>query len=382
MTITTPLATIVRLLNRDCVTYRVRGEYRPKDITGACEREGIVPSWKIIAESDKVSRGVYIHRKWRATAPVQDVPDTTPEPLKVTATAEVVALAPTLPSKREGVISDSAFAYVPEKNPEYIPFGDHRDVERIVESKIFYPILITGQSGNGKTMTVEQACAKAGRPFIRINCTKKTDEEALIGTKTLINGDVVVKEGPMLIAMRSGAIILLDEVSCSDASSIMCIQGIMEGKPFYFALTGEYIKPAQGFNIIMTDNTKGQGSEDGRYVGTNVLNEAFLERIGSTYEQEYPTPAVELRIVLKRMEIKGCLDQNFAEGLVKWAEAIRKTFKDGGVDSVISTRRLGHIVDNFAIFGNKKKAISQCTARFQDTTKESFLKLWDSFNAA
>ena len=369
----TTASSVASLLKKSCTTFIDNGTFSPKDVKFVCDKAGIEVNYDILKVSDKVGRGLYRYTGQVSTAPV------VAPALKITADVQLVAPAPE-PVRKEAVQRNDSYAHVPEINSEYVPFGEYRDIEKIIKSGVFYPILITGQSGNGKTMGVEQACAKLGRPMIRLNCTKKTDEEVLIGTKTLIDGSVVVKEGPMLIAMRSGAVVLLDEFSCSDPSSIMCIQGIMEGKPFYFPLTGEYIKPAHGFNVIMTDNTKGQGSEDGRFVGTNVLNEAFLERIGSVYEQEYPSMVVEKQILLKRMAAKGCVDDEFASNLVKWADAIRRTFADGGIDSVISTRRLGHIIDNFAIFGNKKKAVVQCTNRFQDTTKDAFVGLWKSLS--
>ena len=342
-----------------------------KEICGAA---GIPVPWGIFTDPSvtKLARGVYQYTG--LTTPTEKVKKTTKREPEVVQLAQVIPLKPV---RKEQVSKNDMYAQVPEKDLDYIPFGDYKDIEQIIKSELFYPVLITGHSGNGKTMTIEQACAKLKRPLIRINCTKKTDEEVLIGTKTLIDGDVVIVEGPLLIAMRSGSVILLDEFSCSDPNAILCIQGIMEGKPFYFPLTGEYITPKKGFNVFLTDNTKGQGSDDGRYVGTNILNEAFLERIGMNIEQEYPPLNIERKIVLRRMDTKGCVDEVFAEDLVKWAEAIRRTFADGGIDSVISTRRLGHIVDNFSIFKDKKKAIVQCTNRFDEMTKMAFVALFD-----
>ena len=333
--------------------------FRVNELKTICESEGMPWKRKYMSECVKIKYPVYQY-----TGKVE---------------LALVKPAPTLtaaPSKKEASLQNNNFSHVPAVDTDYVPFGDYRDIEKIIDSKLFYPVLVTGHSGNGKTMSIMQACAKFKRPMIRVNCTKKTDEESLIGSKTLIDGNVVVVEGPLLTCMRSGAIFLADEFSASDPNAILCIQGIMEGKPFYFSLTGEHITPAKGFNVFLTDNTKGQGSEDGRYVGTNILNEAFLERIGSVIEQEYPPQSVELKIVLRRMETRGCVDKQFAEELVKWAQAIRRVFADGGIDSVISTRRLGHIVDNFSIFRDKNKAIVQCTNRFDELTKMAFVTLF------
>lgn len=363
---------ILELLTENCETFRADGTFTPGDIRAVCAAAGIEPKFNLLAKSNKVSRGVYQYTGSAKLKVVKKDPVVAPRNFE---TVDAVQS-----NSREAVQRNSTFAHVPAVDKDYVPFGDYRDIEKIVKSKAFYPVLITGHSGNGKTMSIEQACAKFDRPMIRINCTKKTDEEVLIGSKTLIDGSVQVVEGPMLTALRSGAVLLLDELSCSDPGAIMCIQGILEGKPYYFPLSGEYITPAKGFNVFMTDNTKGQGSEDGRYIGTNVLNEAFLERIGVTLEQEYPSLVVEKKIVMARMETKECVDEKFADDLVKWAGSIRRAFADGGIDSVISTRRLAHIVDNFSIFGDKAKAIRQCTNRFDEMTKNAFVTLWDKIS--
>lgn len=348
------------------------------EATGVFQNKEIIPLLEkynlkfndIIEHSTKMSRGVWKRNDIDVSIKPSEVSLVVPDKLQ-----DVFKPAP-----KQAVQQNSSFASVPLLDEYYIPFGAYKDVETIIASKQFYPVLITGHSGNGKTMSVEQACARNNRPFMRINCTKKTDEETLIGSKTIIDGNVVVVEGPMLTAMRSGAVISLDEFSASDPNAILMLQGIMEGKPYFYAPTSEYIVPAKGFNVFLTDNTKGQGSEDGRYVGTNIINEAFLERIGMTIEQEFPTESVELKILQRRMMLKGAEDQDFAKSLVKWAAAIRKTFDDGGIDSVISTRRLGHIIDHFAIFKNKTKAVEQCTARFDEMTKMAFREFWDKIS--
>jgi len=268
-------------------------------------------------------------------------------------------------------------ALIPKKDPNFVPFGNFSDLENIIKSKIFYPAYISGPTGNGKSTMVEQICAKHKRPLIRINLNMMTDEEQLIGSKTLEDGNVEIVEGPVLIAMRNGTTLLLDEIDAGSANTLLCLQPILEGKPYYFKLKNEMIIPAAGFNILATANTKGKGSDDGRYIGTNVLNEAFLERFAVTFEQEYPQAKVEVKIIKNLMETFQCVDVEFAETLVKWAEAIRRTFDDGGVDETITTRRMIHIVRAFAIFKDRKKAVELCCNRFDSATKVAFQDLFD-----
>jgi MoxR-like ATPase len=224
---------------------------------------------------------------------------------------------------------------------------------------------------------VEQICAKHKRNLIRVNLHRGTDEDQLVGSKTLVDGNVEVVEGPLLIAMRTGAVILLDELDAADCNNIMCLQSILEGKPYYFKLKNEIIHPAPGFNVMATGNTKGKGSEDGRYIGTNILNEAFLERFAVTFEQEYPSSNVEKKIVKNLMGYYNCVNEEFAELLVKWADAIRKTFDDGGVDETITTRRVGHIIRAYSIFKDESKAIELCCNRFDINTKSAFIDLFE-----
>ena len=220
---------------------------------------------------------------------------------------------------------------IPKKDANFVPFGNYTDLENIIKSKIFYPAYISGPTGNGKSTMIEQICTKHKRPLIRVNLNMMTDEEQLIGTKTLEDGNVSIVEGPVLIAMRNGTTLLLDEIDAGSANTLLCLQPILEGKPYYFKLKNEMIVPAEGFNIFATANTKGKGSDDGRYIGTNVLNEAFLERFAVTFEQDYPSAKIEQKIIENLMVSYGCEDQEFAETLVKWADAIRRTFADGGV---------------------------------------------------
>lgn len=266
---------------------------------------------------------------------------------------------------------------IPKKDPNFVPFGNYADLENIIKSGIFYPAYISGPTGNGKSTMVEQICAKHKKPLIRVNLNMMTDEDQLIGSKTLEQGNVEIVEGPVLIAMRNGTTLLLDEIDAGSANTLLCLQPILEGKPYYFKLKNEMIVPANGFNVIATANTKGKGSDDGRYIGTNVLNEAFLERFAVTFEQEYPNAKVEIKIIKNLMETYSCLNDEFAETLVKWAEAIRRTFEDGGVDETITTRRMIHIVRAFAIFKDQKKAVELCCNRFDSATKLAFQDLFD-----
>jgi len=270
---------------------------------------------------------------------------------------------------------NSAANYIPEKDDSYVPFGNFNSVRKVISSRKFYPTFITGLSGNGKTMSVEQACAAAKRELIRVNITIETDEDDLIGGFRLVNGDTVWHNGPVVEALERGAVLLLDEIDLA-SNKILCLQSVLEGKGVFLKKIGKYVRPSSGFNVIATANTKGKGSEDGRFVGTNILNEAFLERFPVTFEQDYPSATIETKILLN----DGC-DQEFADNLVKWAGIIRKTFFDGGVDEVITTRRLVHIVQAYDIFGNRLDAITKCVNRFDDDTKQSFLDLYTKVDA-
>ena len=270
---------------------------------------------------------------------------------------------------------NSAANYIPEKDDSYVPFGNFNSVRKVISSRKFYPTFITGLSGNGKTMSVEQACAAAKRELIRVNITIETDEDDLIGGFRLVNGDTVWHYGPVVEALERGAVLLLDEIDLA-SNKILCLQSVLEGKGVFLKKIGKYVRPSSGFNVIATANTKGKGSEDGRFVGTNILNEAFLERFPVTFEQEYPTSTIETKILLNA----GC-EKEFTDNLIKWAGIIRKTFFDGGVDEVITTRRLVHIVQAYDIFGNRLDAITKCVNRFDDDTKQSFLDLYTKVDA-
>ena len=270
--------------------------------------------------------------------------------------------------------------FVPSKDETYVPFGNFTDVKKIIQSRLFYPTFITGLSGNGKTFSVEQACASLNRELIRVNITIETDEDDLIGGFRLVNGETVWHNGPVVEALERGAVLLLDEVDLA-SNKILCLQSILEGKGVFLKKTGRYVQPKEGFNVIATANTKGKGSDDGRFIGTNVLNEAFLERFALTFEQEYPTPAIESKILKMVATSLAIADHDFCENLANWADIIRRTFRDGGVDEVISTRRLVHIMRAFAIWGDRMKAIKVCVNRFDDETKQSFIELYDKIDA-
>jgi hypothetical protein len=269
---------------------------------------------------------------------------------------------------------------IPIKDENFVPFGNFTDVKKVISSKMFYPVFITGMSGNGKTLSVEQACASLNRELIRVNITIETDEDDLIGGFRLVNGETVWHNGPVIEALERGAILLLDEVDLA-SNKILCLQSVLEGKGVFLKKTGRYVNPKSGFNVIATANTKGKGSDDGRFIGTNVLNEAFLERFALTFEQEYPTPATETKILLRVAASVGKHDEEFCTNLSNWADIIRKTFADGGIDEVISTRRLVHIMRAYAIWGDRMKAIKVCINRFDDETKQSFAELYDKIDA-
>ncbi len=285
------------------------------------------------------------------------------------------------PAAAPAVVQSVVQDLVPAKVDTFVPFGNFTDVKKIISSKIFYPVFITGMSGNGKTFGVEQACATLGRELIRVNLTIETDEDDLIGGFRLVDGNTVWHNGPVIEALERGAILLLDEIDLA-SNKVMCLQSILEGKGVFLKKTGRYVKPAAGFNIIATANTKGKGSDDGRFIGTNVLNEAFLERFALTFEQDYPTVKTEQKILEGISLDLGLEDREFCEKLAQWADIIRKTFKDGGIDEVISTRRLVHIVNAYKIFGKRMKAIEVCVNRFDEETKTSFIELYDKLDAS
>jgi hypothetical protein len=269
---------------------------------------------------------------------------------------------------------------IPIKDENFVPFGNFADVKKIIKSGIFYPTFITGLSGNGKTFSVEQACADLNRELIRVNITIETDEDDLIGGFRLVDGNTVWHNGPVVEALERGAVLLLDEVDLA-SNKILCLQSVLEGKGLFLKKTGRYVQPAKGFTIVATANTKGKGSDDGRFIGTNVLNEAFLERFALTFEQEYPTPAIETKILIRIAASLGKHDEEFCTNLANWADIIRKTFKDGGIDEVISTRRLVHIMRAYAIWNDRMKAIKVCVNRFDEETKQSFVELYDKIDA-
>ena len=287
--------------------------------------------------------------------------------------------APIAPPQQQRVslIADSdGFDYnlVPSKDELFVPFGNFRHIKNIVKSGEFYPVFITGLSGNGKTFMVEQACAQTKRKMIRFNFTIETDEDDLIGGFRLVNGETRFFKGPVIKAMEQGAVLLLDEIDLANPAKIMALQSILEGKGYFIKKTGEHVTPAPGFTVIATANTKGKGSDDGRFIGTNILNEAFLERFPITCEQSYPSVSIEKKILTMAAPVSAPAD--FIDKLVDWADIIRKTFFDGGVDEIISTRRLVHILKAYGIFNDRMTAIEMCTNRFDDETKSAFIDLY------
>ena len=270
---------------------------------------------------------------------------------------------------------DDKVKIIPEKMSNYVPFGHFKDVKNIIKSKIFFPVFITGLSGNGKTLMVEQTCAALKRELFRVNITIETDEDDLMGGHTLQNGNIIFREGPVIKAVRKGAVLLLDEVDLG-SNKLMCLQSVLEGKGYLIKKTGEWVTPTPGFTIVATANTKGQGSEDGKFIGTQIMNEAMLERFAITMQQEYPPVTTERNILKKEMALSGDVDEDFAKKLVDWADIIRKTYYEGAIDDVITTRRLVHIVNAYRMFGDKLKSITMCISRFDEDTRNAVLDLY------
>ena len=347
-------------------------EFSKSTVKKICKTAGIPkPSWLFRNPQFKAGYGTYsiesvVPQNYNQVVPVQAVQ-----------TVETVPV----PTSTVGMnVLDENISVIPTKMDNYVPFGHFKDLKSILKSGVFFPVFITGLSGNGKTLMVEQICASLKKELFRVNITIETDEDDLIGSNTLINGNIVFKEGPVLKAMRKGAVLLLDEVDLA-SNKIMCLQSILEGGGYLIKKTGEFVKPVDGFTVVATANTKGKGSEDGRFIGTNILNEAFLERFAICLEQEYPPVTTEKKIVKGDFAILGVNDDEFADKLVDWADVIRKSFYEGAVDEVISTRRLVHIAKAFSMFNDKLKSIEVCLARFDEDTKASFLDLYTKVDA-
>jgi len=324
------------------------------------------PSWIFGDKSLRAGRGMY---KMNLNANVVPMKKKTVEPV---------------PAAKQNMNMESELFQenlIPATDPLFTPFGNFNLLKDVVKSKMFYPLYITGLSGNGKTLSVEQACAVTKREVIRVNFTVETDEDDLIGGFRLVNGETKFFKGPVIKAMELGAVLLCDEIDLANPAKVMCLQSILEGGGYFIKKTGEYVTPASGFTVVATANTKGKGSDDGRFIGTNVMNEAFLERFPITVEQSYPTPAIEKKILDTVFADLKVNDAEFVEKLVDWADIIRKTFYDGGVDEIISTRRLVHIAKAYSIFGDRMKAIQMCINRFDDDTKVSFADLYSKIDA-
>jgi MoxR-like ATPase len=341
------------------------------DIAKVCKKIGVSTAhWFTNDPENKVSRGLY--RVPNSDAQINMAAQVIPMTQKETSKSGNKIVSVTTSLEEENL--------VPNIYKNYVPFGHFNDLLAIIASNKFYPIFITGQSGNGKTMSVEQACAKLGRKFVCISMTPETDESDLLGNYVLINGQMEWRDGPVTVAARQGAVLCIDEIDYG-AQNLATLQRVLEGKPFLLKKKNEIVTPAESFTIIATANTKGKGSEDGRYMFTNVLNEAFLERFLNTYEQEWPSVTVEKKILKKELKYNGREDDDFADKLVDWADVIRKSFMEEAVDEVISTRRLVHIAKTYSVFGERQKAIELCLNRFDDDTKFSFLDLYRKLDA-
>jgi len=354
-----------------------------QDLVSACEATGIYscpPSWITQDSTRKAGRGLYDLPELSEVSP-KGTSDESPAPAPVAAPAPVQGAVETVAADATaaltmGMTGGERATLIPDRFSGYVAWGHFSDVEKIVRSRQFYPIFVTGLSGNGKTLMVEQICAKLRRECYRVNITRQTDEDDLLGGFRLINGQTVWCDGPVVSAMKNGGVLLLDEIDLGSAN-MMCLQPVLEGKGVFLKKIGQWVKPAPGFTVFATANTKGKGSDDGRFVGTGIMNEAMLDRFPVTMEQPYPTRATERKILAKA----GCDDADFADHLTKWAEIIRKSFYEGAVDEIVSTRRLVDIVNAWAIFGEKEKAIGMCLARFDDDTREAFLSLYGKVDA-
>jgi len=362
------------------------GEYSRQDLIEVCEESGIYtcpPSWITQDSRRKVSRGVYAVPEVDGAEITESAP--APAAIAPAAVSASVQTVPSVPSVNlaasvMGMTGGDRASLIPDRLSTYVAWGHFSSVEKILKAKIFYPVFITGLSGNGKTTMIEQVCAKLKRECFRVNITKQTDEDDLLGGFRLIDGNTVWQDGPVVSAMRQGGVLLLDEIDLA-SFNIMCLQPVLEGKGVYLKKINEWVTPAPGFTVLATANTKGKGSDDGRFIGTGVMNEAFLDRFPITLEQEYASRSIEKKILKKAMTAVGVDDADFADHLVKWAEIIRKSFAEGAIDEIISTRRLVDITKAYAIFDDKMTAINMAISRFDDDTKEGFLNLYTKVDA-
>lgn len=353
-----------------------------QELKDLCEDNGLkFPQWYAKDLNYRAGRGLY--RVPTDLSPNSVVPAPVAAPT-INAQAQVLKMPQDKIShgnRIANVVTDlETEDLIPKVYKNYVPFGNYEDLVQIISSNKFFPIFITGHSGNGKTMSVEQACAKLKRKFVCVSMTPETDESDLLGNYVLINGQMEWRDGPVTVAARQGAVLCIDEIDYG-AQNLSCLQRVLEGKPFLLKKKNESVVPAEGFTVVATANTKGKGSDDGRYMFTNVLNEAFLERFLNTYEQDWPPVTVEKKILKKELAFHGRSDDEFADKLVTWADVIRKTFNEGAADEIISTRRLVHIAKTFGVFGNRLKAIELCLNRFDADTKASFLDLYTKVDA-
>jgi MoxR-like ATPase len=376
----TKIATFVNL----CVTEGYKSPLSRSQIKALRAKYGCpMPAWLMKDEDRRVGHGKYacaeLDAAWSArngVAAAASVPAPVSAPAAVAAPA-----APAMQARIARAESTLDGNFIPSKLMTYVPYGNYKDIEAIVKSKRWYPTMVTGLSGNGKTTMIEQVCAKLGRECIRVNLTSQTDADDLLGGFRLVNGDTVWQDGPVVTAMKRGAILLLDEMDTA-SHKIMCLMRVLEGKGAFLPKINTQVEPAAGFNVFATMNTKGQGGEGSeQFSSRSILDEALLERFSGTYEQDYPTKAVEKKIVIGNMEALACVDEPFADCLVKWAEMIRKTYMEGGADAIITTRRLCMIVDNFSIFADRTKAVTAACARFSNSTKEAFVNLYSKVDA-
>ena len=357
------------------------------DLKAAAEHGGwsCIPAWLRNDPARKVGRGQWdVSDLLSGDAPVVSAPKakSAPKPAPAPAPARSAASIPVAAaaSMALAMTGGERETLVPDRIDTYVPFGHFETVERVVASGMFYPMFITGLSGNGKTTMVDQVCAKLDRELFRVNITSATDEDDLLGGFRLINGETVWQDGPVVEAMKRGAVLLLDEIDLA-GSAIMCLQPVLEGKGVFLKKIGQFIKPADGFTVVATANTKGQGDESGKFVATNILNEAFLDRFPVTLEQDYPAKSTEKRIVLKVMKSLGTEDKDFAGKLVDWSEGIRRCYAENAVDEIITTRRLVNIATAFSIFGDRRRSIEMAISRFDNATKEAFLSMYEKIDA-
>lgn len=365
-------------------------------VLSAARAAGVAnPAWLTNDPANRAGRGYYripadkiAVAKSLNTTPVAERKPTTAVTVPSASAAPVVAAAAqgTSNSLVDATLSLAAIAEcgdcIPQKDALFVAYGHYDTVKRIIGSRRWAPSYVVGPSGCGKTYAYQQACADLKREYYEVQITTETTEDDLLGGFRLVNGETKFIYGPVTLAMMRGGFLVLDEIDQA-TSKVMCLQQVLNGKPVFLKKINQWVKPAEGFNVGATANTKGNGDDTGRFVGANPLNVAFRDRLsGMCFVADYPTPAVEKKILNKAMAVAGVDDAEFAALLVDWAGMIRKTNREGGLDETMTTRRLVQIAQNLSILGERTLAVELGINIYDEITREAMLSLFQKIDPA